>query len=195
MLIIRSTNKTIKYIGMYDFTRTISLNGSSNKNGKILSTNTALGCCFKKRDADGVQTRWSAVATSNNKYVSNNTATTQAIPTLHMPKDECGYKETSSDPRLNKLVLPLVNALHGSDVVHFTNVERSKTNDKIIGAAALLSGVQHVLVDIPTPSILENKKQSTTTPHPLVRGAILKYDHDHQDWIRDDDSKWDIFSI
>ena len=57
---------------------------------KILSTNTALGCCFKKRDADGVQTRWSAVATSNNKYVTNNTATTQAIPTLHMPKDECG---------------------------------------------------------------------------------------------------------
>ena len=48
---------------------------------------------------------------------------------------------------------------------------------------------------IPTPSILENKKQNTTTPHPLVRGAILKYDHDHQDWIRDDDSKWDIFSI
>ena len=93
----------------------------------------------------GIDVTHAPISVTRSLYNSLNQSTDLVVEYLCEKVDL--YKETSSDPRLNKLVLPLVNALHGSDVVHFTNVERSKTNDKIIGAAALLSGVQHVLVD------------------------------------------------
>ena len=43
-----------------------------------------LAVCFKRRNADGVQRRWSAVAAANGVH------TTARLPVLHKPKDECG---------------------------------------------------------------------------------------------------------
>ena len=43
-----------------------------------------IACCFKTRDSNGVQTRWSTIVDSNGIH------TTKDIPTIHLPKDECG---------------------------------------------------------------------------------------------------------
>ena len=43
-----------------------------------------IACCFKTRDSNGMQTRWSTIVDSNGTH------TTKDIPTIHLPKDECG---------------------------------------------------------------------------------------------------------
>lgn len=43
-----------------------------------------LAVCFKRRDQQGVQRRWSAIATASGVH------TTARLPVLHKPKDECG---------------------------------------------------------------------------------------------------------
>ncbi|CAK0835578.1 unnamed protein product [Prorocentrum cordatum] len=44
----------------------------------------ALACCFKERDASGVQRRWSVVVDSSGVH------STEGTPVVHRPKDECG---------------------------------------------------------------------------------------------------------
>ena len=51
---------------------------------KVLSPATALATCFKIRNAQGVQTRWSVVMTDTGIFKTSD------IPTIHRPQDECG---------------------------------------------------------------------------------------------------------
>lgn len=44
----------------------------------------SIACCFKTRDSNGLQTRWSTIVTSQGTF------TTKDLPTMHIPKDECG---------------------------------------------------------------------------------------------------------
>lgn len=51
---------------------------------KHLGGETNIACCFKTRDATGLQTRWSVIVDAKGPH------TTQPTPTMHVPKDECG---------------------------------------------------------------------------------------------------------
>jgi len=64
----------------------------------VLDSSTALGTCFKTRNEHGIQTRWSAVATASGIH------TTIDIPTLHVPKDECGGGSAFSVGCIDELI-------------------------------------------------------------------------------------------
>ena len=69
----------------------VVVGGSATNEEKLQKLQAAIGeqcsplaCCFKTRDADGVQTRWSIVC---ERGVCSSTID---APTIHVPKDECG---------------------------------------------------------------------------------------------------------
>ena len=147
---------------------------------EILSTETALGCCFKKRDANGVQTRWSAVATLDGIH------TTQAIPTLHVPKEECGGGDAWSVGCIDGLIrFPTAS---WKDILRRGDVsaafcqecvgDHSNTSGQTIDA--FLKAYQHrpaavgiVSIPSPTPSTNHTKKTMNATIQTMGKGKVV----------------------